>query len=172
MKKILVIDDNPDILELVSETLEEAGYQVKTANDGIEGVQIFKEYLPQLLITDITMPGKDGLEVIIELRDEFPDLMIMAISGNYDSSISMKAAKVFHEREDDDPEYFLDAADELGADYVLEKPFSNKELIRIVKELMAKGRTKQMEKEDDTAKDPTLKEIMPSSLARLKKQRK
>jgi len=168
MTKVLVIDDNPDIRDLLEDNLSEAGFEVFTARDGDEGVQLFKKLRPKVVVTDITMPKKDGLEVIIDIRYDHPDTIIIAISGNYDSSQVLKAAKVFKEREEDDPEYFLDAAVELGADFILEKPFTPQELLDTISELMEKRKNREIENEDEGPKDK-FEEINPPSLDRIKK---
>lgn len=67
-KKILLIDDEEDILELLSYNLEKEGYKVSTANNGTEGIRIAKEVIPDLILLDVMMPGKDGIETCTELR--------------------------------------------------------------------------------------------------------
>ena len=67
-KKILLIDDEPDILEIISYNLQQDGYEVYTASDGIEGVQKAEEIIPDLILLDVMMPDKDGIETCQELR--------------------------------------------------------------------------------------------------------
>ena len=67
-KKILLIDDEPDILEIISYNLQQDGYEVFTASDGIEGVQKAVEIIPDLILLDVMMPEKDGIETCQELR--------------------------------------------------------------------------------------------------------
>ena len=81
MKKILVIDDEPMVRSYLRTMLEREGYEVKEAANGEEGVQLFHSFSPQLIITDMVMPGKDGIEVIMELRKVDTSVKIMAISG-------------------------------------------------------------------------------------------
>jgi two-component system alkaline phosphatase synthesis response regulator PhoP len=67
-KKILLIDDEPDILEIISYNLQQDGYEVFTASDGIEGMQKAEEVIPDLILLDVMMPEKDGIETCQELR--------------------------------------------------------------------------------------------------------
>lgn len=80
-KRILVIDDEPTALDLLQRILEGEGYEVLMAANGQEGVELFRRNPCDLVITDIVMPLKDGLQTILELRDECPDLPFIAISG-------------------------------------------------------------------------------------------
>jgi YesN/AraC family two-component response regulator len=81
MAKILVFDDEPSILLMLKKMLEKAGHEVDVALNGREGMEIFEINKPDLLITDIIMPQKEGLETILELRRKYPELKIIAISG-------------------------------------------------------------------------------------------
>ncbi|MFT5700344.1 MAG: CheY-like chemotaxis protein [Desulforhopalus sp.] len=80
-KRILVIDDEPTALDVVSRILEHAGYEVLVAKNGQEGVDLFREQPCDLVVTDMVMPVKDGLQTILDLRVDAPDLPIVAISG-------------------------------------------------------------------------------------------
>lgn len=80
-KRILVIDDEPTAVDLLHRILELNGYEVLDAANGIEGVELFRRNICDLVITDMVMPKKDGLQTILDLRDEYPDLPIIAISG-------------------------------------------------------------------------------------------
>lgn len=80
-KRILVIDDEPTALDLIRRILEMKGYQVSAAKSGVEGVELFKQYPCDLVITDMVMPVKDGLQTILDLRDVAPNLPVIAISG-------------------------------------------------------------------------------------------
>lgn len=72
-KKILLIDDEQDILEILSYNLEKEGYEVLTANNGVEGIEKAKEMIPDLILLDVMMPGKDGIETCEELK-QIPEL--------------------------------------------------------------------------------------------------
>ena len=80
-KRILVIDDEPTAVDLLHRILELNGYEVLDAANGIEGVELFRHNICDLVITDMVMPKKDGLQTILDLRDDYPDLPIIAISG-------------------------------------------------------------------------------------------
>jgi CheY-like chemotaxis protein len=81
MKRILVIDDEPTALEVLRRILEMEGYEVLQAANGKEGIAAFRQNPCDLVITDMVMPVKDGLQTILELRNEVPDLPVIAISG-------------------------------------------------------------------------------------------
>ena len=68
-KKILLIDDEPDILELLSYNLTKEGYLVETAKNGVEGIEKAKELIPDMILLDVMMPEKDGIETSQELRN-------------------------------------------------------------------------------------------------------
>jgi CheY-like chemotaxis protein len=80
-KRILVIDDEPTALDLLRNILENEGYEVQVATNGQQGVELFHRQPCDLVITDMVMPVKDGLQTILELRNEAPDLPVIAISG-------------------------------------------------------------------------------------------
>jgi DNA-binding response OmpR family regulator len=111
-RKILLIDDDVAVLRTLEVVLEDRGYDVVTAKDGAEGLRLFKKNPPDLVITDLIMPEKEGIETIIEMRRERPDAKIIAISGGGRT----------HNR------CFLDMATSLGAVAVLAKPFMPDEL--------------------------------------------
>ncbi len=81
MAKIFVFDDEISILIMLKKLLERAGHVVETALNGKEGIELFEKGEPDLLITDIIMPEKEGLETIFLLRKKYPELKIIAISG-------------------------------------------------------------------------------------------
>jgi len=103
--------------------LEHAGYEVVEAPDGREGLRLYREKRPQLVITDIIMPNKEGLETILDLRREYPQVKILAISGG--GRIG--------------PESYLDIAEGFGADRILTKPFNHGELLEVVQDLVGKS---------------------------------
>ena len=119
MAHILIIDDEKSVLDLLRDVFEGAGHEVREARDGDEGLRLSREEPPDLVITDVIMPGRGGLEVIRELRREHPDSRIIAMAG---------MARV------------LPRAMEMGADYALGKPFRLGELLKAAEDLL--GRTK------------------------------
>lgn len=121
MKHILVIDDESQIRGLLRKVLERAGYTVTEAADGVEGCQAYRRARPDLVITDLTMPEKNGIDTIKELIAENPKVRIIAISGG---------GQRF-------PDYFLDKASTEGAMKLLKKPFRNEELLTAVSQTLA-----------------------------------
>ena len=81
MKRILVIDDELRVLEVLREILKIEGYDVVTAKNGAEGIELFRQTSYDLVITDMVMPIKDGLQTILEMRKEVPELPVIAMSG-------------------------------------------------------------------------------------------
>ena len=115
---ILVVDDEEAVRHLLRQVLESAGYRVQEAINGIEAIETYKREPADLVIMDIIMPEKEGIETIIELRQEYSGIKIIAISGSGEESPYLMMAK------------------HLGADYILDKPFSPDELIDTVQMLL------------------------------------
>jgi two-component system chemotaxis response regulator CheY len=124
MKRILVIEDNEDIRTFMQVALEGAGFSVTLAQDGAEGLDRQREAPADVVITDIFMPDKDGIETIFELRQEFPQLKIIAVSGGGD----------FPKKLD-----YLSTAIQFGAVKSLSKPFDSHELLEAVNKVLAQG---------------------------------
>ncbi len=114
--KLLIVDDDPNIREMLTLYLEKEGYQVKAANDGIEGIHYFKIYEPDLVLLDIMMPKKDGWQVCREIREISPKpvIMITAKGDVFDKVLGL----------------------ELGADDFIVKPFDMKELSARIKAVL------------------------------------
>jgi CheY-like chemotaxis protein len=125
MAKILVFDDEPSILLMIKKMLEKAGHEVDVALNGKEGMTIFEKNKPDLLITDIIMPEKEGLETIFELRRKYPDLKIIAISGG--GRIG--------------PDGYLPGAKLLGANAAFTKPLIPKEFLQTVSDLLGEKKS-------------------------------
>lgn len=121
MATILVIDDDQEVREFLVTVLERDGHEVKAACNGRDGVTMFREDPVQVVITDIIMPEKDGIETILDLRREHPDLKVIAISGGGRTT----------------PENYLHSARLLGADRAMRKPFKNEDILKAVEELTA-----------------------------------
>ena len=81
MVHILVIDDEPSVLDVLRKILQLEGYEVITACNGEEGLELFRQFPCDLVITDMVMPVKDGLQTILDLRKEKPDIPVVAMSG-------------------------------------------------------------------------------------------
>jgi CheY-like chemotaxis protein len=121
MSRILVIDNDPLVRNALRAVLEREGHQVHEAPSGVEGVRDFQKYAPDLVITDIVMPGKDGLDTIRELLELLPHLKIIAMTGS-------------------DPgnrHGYLKLAGDLGAAGTFTKPFDVKALTETVQELLS-----------------------------------
>lgn len=123
MARVLIIDDEPHILLMVKKMLERAGYEVDLASNGSEGLRLFDSVQPDLVITDIIMPEKEGLETIREMRRQSKDLKIIAMSGG--GKISA--------------DNYLETARIFGAARLIEKPFSQNLLLSYVEELLGPG---------------------------------
>jgi len=121
MARILVIDDNEDVRAIVCAVLESAGHEVTHAADGAWGLRAQRESPVALVVTDIFMPEKEGLETIRDLRREYPDLKIIAMSG---AGARLQA------------DYHLLTAREFGAHSILHKPFEPSALLELVRELL------------------------------------
>jgi DNA-binding response OmpR family regulator len=116
--RILIIDDDPQFLNMLQWMVENANHEVVTAKNGDEGIKLFSQDEFQIVITDILMPDKDGVETIHFLRSQSPKTPIIAISGGYPSSSG--------------PSVGLTVAKRLGAFRILGKPFEQKELLEAV----------------------------------------
>ena len=116
MKRILVGDDEAQIRTMLTQMLEQEGYEIHTAENGEEGLTQVGRYAFDLVITDMIMPVKDGLKFIMELVRNYPDLKILAISGGG----AIKA------------ERYLTMAGYLGNIATLEKPFKRDVLLDLV----------------------------------------
>jgi DNA-binding response OmpR family regulator len=121
--RILLIDDDSLFRSMLSKTLAHFGHTVIEAPDGKEGLKLFPQVNPDLLITDIVMPEKDGFEVLVELRKHRPVVKIIVISGGLRGKT----------------EVYLEMARRLGSTKVLAKPFSIEALIEAINELLPAG---------------------------------
>lgn len=118
---IVVIDDSVTVCKFVSNALSPQGYQVIEAFDMETGLDLIGKFPVELVITDIFMPGLGGIKGIIRLRESWPAIKILAISGGWGAMNSTNA---------------LAAAIKIGADAVLEKPFKALVLTDMVEEIM------------------------------------
>jgi len=132
MERILIIDDEQQIRSMLRLMLEREGYEVVEASDGIEGIKAYRQKPADLIITDLIMPNKDGIGMIIDLHKEYPDVKIIAMSGGGLNK----------------PEGYLKGAKKLGAACTLTKPIDREKMLRAVKNTL-KGT------EDDLEEAPT-----------------
>ena len=120
MAQILVIEDDEQIRGLIREVLEESGHEVLESSDGEDGLKKFSLNPTSLVITDILMPGMEGLETIRHLRTEVPNAKIIAISGGLEG----KGVNV------------LELAKKFGAARIIAKPFNISQLLGAVEEIL------------------------------------
>ncbi|MGH6828813.1 MAG: response regulator [Rhizomicrobium sp.] len=110
--RILVIEDNSGVIEVIRRALETAGHEVCTSLNGLDVFSLFERFDPELLITDVIMPELDTIDTIVECRRRRPSTGIIAISGN---------------------RHLLTIAAKHGADFVLAKPFGPGQLNALVR---------------------------------------
>ena len=116
MALVLVVDDEEDIREILREALERAWHQVLTAKDGRDALLVYNAQHPAVVITDILMPRRSGIDVVLELNRQSPRPKVIAISGVTGKS-------------------FLEAAHEVSVARSFVKPFDVREIVRAVNEL-------------------------------------
>ncbi len=120
MTKILVIEDDSSFRNVLVQMLARAGYDVRQAGDGNQAVEVCADFQPDLVLTDIIMPDKEGLETIQDLLALNPNLKIIAMSGGGKFG----------------PDSYLPLAQKLGAKATLQKPFMREELIATIQEVL------------------------------------
>lgn len=121
MTQILIIDDEPNMRSMLRRMLHKAGHRVSEAGNGAEGIDSYERDPPDLVITDILMPKKEGIETIIALHRADPELPIIAISGGGRSGGTE----------------FLSCAEKLGARHTFLKPFRGDQLLSAVNESLS-----------------------------------
>ena len=130
--RILIVDDEPNICEMVKTYFEKEGYEVKTAQDGSEGINFFKMYEPDIVLLDLMLPNVDGLEVTRKIRESSskPIIMITAKGEVFDKVLGL----------------------ELGADDFVVKPFDMKELSARVKAVLRRYSSRDNQNDDEVVK--------------------
>lgn len=121
MGRVLIVEDDSAVRKLLRTILERAGHEILDARNGKEALKIYKTNPADLIITNILMPEKEGLETIQELRREYPDVKIIAISGGGQVG----------------PADYLEIARRFGATRTFSKPFDRKALLKAVDELLS-----------------------------------
>ena len=128
--RIVVIDDEPDLLDLLSTILRREGFRVRTAASAQSGLNALKQEAADVLITDIIMPSKSGIDVIAEVRALYPSTRVIAISGggnfgpyNYQKDSITTCA-------------YLAASERQGAHAVVAKPFDTWEIVAVIRRLV------------------------------------
>jgi len=117
---ILIIDDDDQFRTMLRKLIERSGYEVIDASSGKEGIKLYRENPADLIITDLIMPDKDGIETIQELKQIFPDVKIIAISGGGRLGAND----------------YLNVAQILGAKRTMTKPINLPELLNAIEELL------------------------------------
>ena len=123
MAKILIIEDDTALRTVLKRTLLPFGHEVFEADDGNEGLKLFRRVAVDLIVTDIVMPEKDGLEILMELKKLHSTVKVIAMSGGGRGQ----------------PREYLHMAKALGATVVLEKPFGSEALMAAVDALLPAG---------------------------------
>lgn len=121
MPSILLVDDDEQLRTMLSEVLRRAGYEVQEACNGNEATKMYSSHQTDLVITDLIMPDKEGLETIREIRHTNPGVRIIAMSGGGRNGFVnyLRVAKTF------------------GAQVVIEKPFSHQEILEAIRHVLA-----------------------------------
>ncbi|MFH1976823.1 MAG: response regulator [Pseudomonadota bacterium] len=118
MMKVLIVDDDEDLIGLIQEMIEREGiYRVKTAANGEEGYEVFLHFKPDIILTDIQMPGKNGLEMVRDVRTHNPSIRVIYMSGDLSRFRSLL--------EDEKKKYLAS---------FIPKPFSRFELVGLLSE--------------------------------------
>ena len=117
---ILIIDDDLQIRELCSDVLSDDGFVAQAVSSGCEGIDLIRRSRVDLVITDILMPEKDGIETLLEIKSVNPEIKVIVMSGGGISAQTI----------------FLETAGKLGADATLAKPVDIDELSRVVTTLI------------------------------------
>jgi len=126
--KIVLIDDEEDIREVMAIALQDAGFTVGTAADGVAGLQLCEDTLPQIVITDIRMPGIDGLQVLKTIKKKYPDIEVVVATAFGEMDLAIRALQ-------------LDASD------FITKPISDEALDLALKRAMARFTSKKQLKD-------------------------
>jgi two-component system response regulator (stage 0 sporulation protein F) len=116
MAKILLVEDDELVRDMLSQVLTRASHEVITANNGEEAAEILKKIEPDMMVTDIIMPKKSGVTLIAEVKNKHPNMEIIAISGG---------GRL-------DPMGYLDLSESLGATVSFEKPIDNSALLMAI----------------------------------------
>ena len=120
MARILIIEDNAQLREMLNLMLSQAGHEVQEATGGEMGEKLYKENPSDLIIIDILMPEKGGLETIVEMKREFPNIKIIGISGGFQKKTDENRT----------------LAELMGVERTLSKPFTSEELLKTVREVL------------------------------------
>jgi len=129
MARIVIIDDDTNLRTIIRQMLEGAGHQVREACDGAEAMSFISESPVDLVITDVIMPEKEGIETVIELHKKRPDVKIIVMSGGGRFG----------------PEDYLETAVAFGANHTIAKPFGRNEMLKAVERLLEQKKPQSAE---------------------------
>lgn len=121
MARIMIIDDDAQFRKMLKQTLVKVGHSVTEADNGTEGIRSFSKEAADLVITDIIMPNKEGIETIMEIRQIAPSVKIIAVSGGGRIGSSS----------------YLELAQKLGAEKTFSKPIDRKAFVEAIEEILA-----------------------------------
>ncbi|MFQ5875400.1 MAG: response regulator transcription factor [Dehalococcoidia bacterium] len=123
LRKVLVVDDEPDFCEALGDYLETKGYSVLKAYDGDQALDLYQQERPEVVLLDVRMPGKDGIETLRELRVFDPEARVIMVTAVQEEALDRQAAT---------------EVDEGTLDYIT-KPFGNESLERTLSILVRMG---------------------------------
>jgi CheY-like chemotaxis protein len=132
-KRILIVDDEPAIRRALKRTLERAGYEVRIAENGSDGLAELQRELADVIISDIIMAKMHGVEFIAKIAKEFPALRIIAISGGGNFGAAEYQPNAIT------TSAYLAAAQKAGAHGTLTKPFSTRDVLALIDAVTASG---------------------------------
>lgn len=121
MARVLIVDDDQQIRTMLRATLEREGYEVAEAADGRQALALYRREPGGVVLADIIMPEMEGIETILQLRREYPDVQIIAMSGGGHIG----------------PQSYLASARQCGAQYAFTKPIDRDQLLGAIRELAA-----------------------------------
>lgn len=125
MARILIIDDDALLRNVLAKALVHAGHTVIQAEDGRQGIDLMRATEVDVAITDLIMPVQEGVETIIALRRDHPDVPVIAMSGGASNS-----------------PLYLEIAEKIGARHILSKPFLTRELVALIGEILASRKSR------------------------------
>lgn len=123
MAKILLIDESPWMMMHMKKVLEDSGHEVFVATDGQNGLKVMRNINPDLIFTDVVMPGKDGFEIITEIRQKYPETKLIAMT-------SERVALA---------DQYLRAMKSFGVELTVKKPFRDRYLLNAVNSVLMAG---------------------------------
>jgi len=131
MTRVIIIDDEEDIRIVLKEVFIRAGFEAEVASNASDGLDLLREHGADLVVTDVIMPGRNGVDTVYDIRMEFPKTKVIVISGGGNVTPSD------YEPASIKTTAYLASAEAVGADLTLTKPFDREDLIKAARELTA-----------------------------------